>query len=263
MTGAPSDRGFTGATRNPGLQLDPSAILYEDNHLIVINKKAGEIVQGDITGDLPLNEMLKQYVKTKYNKPGEVYLGVPHRIDRPTSGIVMFCRNSRSLERINQMFKDKTIKKTYWAVVKNQPPEEADTLIHWVKKKEQQNKTYSYDKEVDGSLYAELDYKIISESDYYYLLEINLKTGRHHQIRSQLAKIGCPIKGDVKYGFDRPNQDGSIHLHARKISFIHPMKKELIELTAPVPDEPLWKYFEKKLMEENGEQPNDHFKSSL
>ncbi len=222
-------------------------ILFEDNHLIIVNKHSGDIVQGDKTGDKPLVEKVKEYIKEKYQKPGDVFLGMPHRIDRPTTGIVIFCRNSRSLERINQMFKDKAIKKTYWAIVKEKPAMEADKLIHFLKRNESQNKSYASDEQKPESQRAELDYKIISQSDRYFLLEIDLHTGRHHQIRAQLSKIGCPIKGDLKYGYDRSNEDGSISLHARKVEFIHPSKKESITVVAPVPEEKLWKFFEKKL----------------
>jgi 23S rRNA pseudouridine1911/1915/1917 synthase len=222
----------------------PLQILYEDNHLIVINKRPGDIVQGDKTGDKPLLDFVKEYVKVKYNKPGEVFIGTPHRIDRPTSGIVVFSRNSRSLERMAEMFREKTIKKTYWAIVKETPPKEEDKLIHYLKKNSQTNKSYAFPIKVKDSFYAELDYKIIAKSDRYFLLEVKLHTGRHHQIRVQLSMIGCPIKGDVKYGFDRSNEDNSIHLHSRMVEFIHPSKKEPMNITAPVPDDKLWKYFE-------------------
>ncbi len=219
-------------------------VLYEDNHIIAINKKVGDIVQGDKTGDKTLMEFVKEYVKEKYQKPGAAFLGVIHRIDRPVSGVVLFARTSKALERMNELFREKKIQKTYWAVVKNKPENETGSLIHYLKKDEAKNKSKAYEKEVKDSLRSWLDYKIIVKSDNYFLLEINPHTGRHHQIRAQLAAIGCPIKGDVKYGFDRTNEDGSIHLHARKISFIHPIKKEEITITAPVPDEKLWKYFE-------------------
>ncbi|MCX6291517.1 MAG: RNA pseudouridine synthase [Bacteroidetes bacterium] len=223
---------------------DNLQVLYEDNHLLAINKRAGDIVQGDKTGDKPLSELVKDYLKEKYNKPGAAFIGVVHRIDRPVTGIVLFARTSKALERINELFREQKVKKTYWAIVKNKPQDENGTLIHYLKKDEAKNKSKAYDKEVPGALRAWLDYKVIGKSDNYYLLEINPKTGRHHQIRVQLATMGCPIKGDVKYGFDRTNEDASIHLHARKISFIHPVKKEEITIVAPVPDEKLWKYFE-------------------
>lgn len=229
----------------------PLNILFEDNHLIIVNKNSGDIVQSDKTGDKPLVDMVKEYIKIKYKKPGDVFLGIPHRIDRPTTGIVIFCRNSRSLERMNQMFKDKAISKTYWAIVKDKPPADSAKLIHFMKRNEQQNKSYASDKKTEGSQRAELDYKIIASSDRYFLLEIDLHTGRHHQIRAQLSKIGSPIKGDLKYGYDRSNEDASISLHARKVSFIHPSKKTMMEIVAPVPDDKLWKFFEDKLRVES------------
>jgi 23S rRNA pseudouridine1911/1915/1917 synthase len=222
----------------------PLQILFEDNHLIIINKRAGDIVQGDKTGDKPLLDMVKDYIKVKFNKPGEVFIGTPHRIDRPTSGIVIFCRNSRSLERMSEMFREKMLHKTYWAIVKNQPPKDSDKLIHYLKKNSVMNKSFAYEKKVPDSFYAELDYKVIAKSDRYFLVEVRLHTGRHHQIRVQLSTIGCPVKGDMKYGFDRPNPDASIHLHARRVEFSHPSKKESMVVVAPVPDEKLWKHFE-------------------
>jgi 23S rRNA pseudouridine1911/1915/1917 synthase len=221
-------------------------VLYEDNHIIAINKKPGDIVQGDKTGDKSLLEIIKDYVREKYQKPGAAFLGVIHRIDRPVSGVVLFARTSKALERMNELFREKKIQKTYWAVVKNKPPQDTGSLIHYLKKDEAKNKSKAHEKEVAGASRSWLDYKLISKSDNYFLLEINPHTGRHHQIRSQLSAIGCPIKGDVKYGFDRTNDDGSIHLHARKISFIHPVKKEEVSITAPVPDEKIWKFFEKE-----------------
>lgn len=216
-------------------------ILYEDNHLIVVNKRAGDLVQGDKTGDIPLGEIIKQYIAEKYNKPGAVFLGVVHRLDRPTTGIVVFAKTSKALERLNKIFKERETQKTYWAMVKNAPPKQQDTLTHFLKRNPKQNKSYAYEKEVPESKKAVLDYRVVQKLNNYYLLEINLHTGRHHQIRSQLAAIGCPIKGDLKYGFDRSNADGSIHLHARKLSLIHPVKKEEITFEAPVPDDALWK----------------------
>ncbi len=215
-------------------------IIYEDNHLIVINKRAGDIVQGDKTGDKPLSEIVKEYIAKKYNKPGAVYLGVVHRLDRPTTGIVVFAKTSKALTRLNKMFKERETQKTYWALVKNQPPKEQDSLIHFLKRNPKQNKSYAFDKEIQESKKAVLDYKILQKLNNYYLLEIQLHTGRHHQIRSQLAAVGCPIKGDLKYGFNRSNLDGSIHLHARRLSFYHPVKKELLNLEAPLPKDPLW-----------------------
>jgi len=215
-------------------------VLYEDNHLIAVNKRPGDIVQGDKTGDLPLSEVVKQYIKEKYNKPGNVYLGVAHRLDRPTSGIVVFAKTSKALPRLNKLFAEKAAKKTYWAIVKNPPEKTQDTLTHWMKRNPKQNKSYAHRKEVPDSKKAILDYRILKKLNSYYLLEVDLKTGRHHQIRSQLTAIGCPVKGDLKYGFDRSNKDGSIHLHARRLSFIHPVKKELLDLVAPPPQDPVW-----------------------
>ncbi len=219
---------------------DNLQIIYEDNHLIVINKRPGDIVQGDKTGDLPLSEIVKLYIKKKYDKPGKVYLGVAHRLDRPTSGIVVFAKTSKALPRLNKLFAEKEAQKTYWAIVKNIPKKEEDTLVHWLKRNAKQNKSYAYYKEVPESKKAILDYRLIKKLDNYFLLEIDLKTGRHHQIRAQLTAIGLPIKGDLKYGFDRSNKDGSIHLHARALSFIHPVKKELLQLTAPTPNDSVW-----------------------
>ncbi len=215
-------------------------VLYEDNHLIVVNKRPGDIVQGDKTGDTPLSEVVKEYIKDKYNKPGNVYLGVVHRLDRPTSGIVVFARTSKALPRLNQLFKDRDAKKTYWAIVKNMPPKEEDSLVHYLKRNPKQNKSYAHIKEIPESKRAILDYKIIQKMNNYFLLEVALHTGRHHQIRSQLSAIGCPIKGDLKYGFDRSNKDASISLHARKLSFDHPVKDLKLDIVAPVPNDPLW-----------------------
>lgn len=221
---------------------DPSnlQVLFEDNHLIIINKRPGDIVQGDKTGDMPLSEVVKEYIKIKYNKPGNVYLGVVHRLDRPTSGIVVFAKTSKALPRLNKLFADKEAKKTYWAVVKNMPPKSEDTLVHWLKRNPKQNKSYAHLKEVPDSKKAILEYRVLKKLDRYFLLEIDLKTGRHHQIRSQLAVIGTPIKGDLKYGFDRSNADGSIHLHSRKLQFEHPVKKELLTVIAPPPKDAIW-----------------------
>lgn len=210
--------------------------------MIIVNKRPGDIVQGDKTGDIPLSEIVKEYIKVKYNKPGNVYLGVVHRLDRPTSGIVLFSKTSKALPRLNKLFKDKEAKKTYWAVVKNPPPEQQGTLIHFLKRNPKQNKSFAHIKEVPESKVAKLHYKMLRQLDNYFLLEIDLETGRHHQIRSQLSFVGSPIKGDLKYGFDRSNKDASIHLHARKLSFIHPVSKENIEVIAPPPPEdPIWK----------------------
>lgn len=215
-------------------------VIYEDNHLIVINKRAGDIVQGDKTGDLPLSEVVKLFLKKKYNKPGKVYLGVAHRLDRPTTGIVVFAKTSKALPRLNKLFAEKKANKRYWAVVKNRPESTENTLTHWLKRNPKQNKSYAHKKEVPDSKKAVLSYELIKKLDHYYLLEVDLKTGRHHQIRSQLSAIGCPIKGDLKYGFNRSNSDGSIHLHARQLSFIHPVKKDLLELVAPTPHDSVW-----------------------
>ncbi|MCX2719427.1 RluA family pseudouridine synthase [Lentiprolixibacter aurantiacus] len=215
-------------------------VLYEDNHLIAVNKRPGDIIQGDKTGDKPLSEIVKAYIKKKYNKPGNVFLGVAHRLDRPTSGVVVFARTSKALARLNQLFAGKETSKTYWALVKKKPPKEADTLTHWLKKNPKQNKSYAHSNQVGGSKLAILDYRLKKNLDRYFLLEINLHTGRHHQIRAQLSAIGCPIKGDLKYGYDRSNPDGSIHLHARSLKFVHPVKKEPVEITASPPAGLLW-----------------------
>ncbi|MEZ0007105.1 23S rRNA pseudouridine1911/1915/1917 synthase [Flavobacterium sp. 28YEA47A] len=216
-------------------------ILHEDNHIIVINKRVGDIVQGDKTGDKPLSDIVKEYIKEKYNKPGEVFLGVVHRLDRPTTGIVVFARTSKALSRLNELFKNRETQKTYWAVVKNKPAEVSAKLVHYLKRNEKNNTSKAHIKEVPDSKIASLDYQIIRELNNYYALEINLHTGRHHQIRAQLAAIGSPIKGDLKYGADRSNLDGGIHLHARKLVLIHPVTKELLEIIAPVPNDPIWK----------------------
>lgn len=215
-------------------------VLYEDNHIIAINKKPSDIVQGDKTGDKPLSEFVKEYLVKKYNKKGDAFLGVVHRIDRPVSGVLLFAKTSKSLSRLNNLFKNREIQKTYWAIVKNHPPNTSDKLIHFLKKNHQKNKSTAYLKEENNTLKSELKYRIIKKLDRYFLLEILPKTGRHHQIRAQLSKIGSPIKGDVKYGANRTNKNASIHLHARKISFIHPIKKENIEIIAPPPKEVLW-----------------------
>jgi len=216
-------------------------ILHEDNHLIVVNKRVGDIVQGDKTGDKPLSDIVKEYIKDKYNKPGEVFLGVVHRLDRPTTGIVIFARTSKALTRMNELFSNRETQKTYWAVVKNKPEKSQDKLVHYIKRNEKNNTSKAHFKEVPDSKMASLEYKIIKELDNYYGLEIQLHTGRHHQIRAQLSAIGSPIKGDLKYGFDRSNPDGGIHLHARKLVFIHPVSKEEITIIAPTPEEVIWK----------------------
>lgn len=219
-------------------------VVYEDNHIIIVNKTANEIVQGDKTGDTPLSEMVKAYLKEKYQKPGNVFIGVTHRLDRPVSGLVVFAKTGKALSRLNEMFRTGQVEKTYWAVVKNLPPSEEGTLTHFLVRNEKQNKSFAYDKEVPNSKLAKLHYKLIGRSDNYYLLEILLMTGRHHQIRCQLAKMGCPIKGDLKYGAPRSNPDGSICLHARKVKFVHPVSKQMIEIEAAVPSSNLWQGFD-------------------
>ena len=222
-------------------------VLYEDNHIIILNKASSEIVQGDKTGDKPMSEMVKDYLRGKYNKPGNVFCGVTHRLDRPTSGIVVFAKTSKALTRLNKLFQDDEVGKVYWAIVQNRPPKMSDTLIHYTIKNEKINKSLAYDTEKPNTKKAILHYSEISKSDNYFLLQVNLETGRHHQIRTQLSKIGCPIKGDLKYGAKRSNRDGSISLHARSISFIHPVSLNKIEVEAPVPDDPLWKAFEESV----------------
>ena len=219
-------------------------VVYEDNHLIIVNKSSSEIVQGDKTGDKPLAEMVKEYIKQKYHKPGNVFLGVVHRLDRPVSGLVVFARTGKALARLNEMFRTKEVHKTYWAIVGNCPPTEEGELVHWLVRNEKQNKSYAYDKEKPEAKKAVLDYKLIGRSERYFLLEVDLKTGRHHQIRCQLAKMGCPIKGDLKYGSPRSNPDGSICLHARRVRFVHPVSKQEIDVTAPVPEGNLWHSFQ-------------------
>ena len=219
-------------------------VLYEDNHIIVVNKQSGEIVQGDKTGDTPLSDIVKVYLKEKYNKPGNVFLGVVHRLDRPVSGVVLFAKTSKALPRLNKLFAEhEKIKKTYWAIVANKPPQENGTLTHWLTRNEKTNTAKAYDREVPNSKKAVLDYRLVAASDRYFLLEIQLHTGRHHQIRCQLAKMGCPIKGDLKYGAPRSNPDGSICLHARHLELEHPVSHEQISITAPVPQDALWRVF--------------------
>jgi 23S rRNA pseudouridine1911/1915/1917 synthase len=218
-------------------------ILYEDNHLIAVFKKSSDLSQGDKTGDESLDVAVKRYIARKYNKPGDVFLGVVHRLDRPVSGIMLYARTSKSLERMNEIFRERTVKKIYWAVVKERPPEDEGTLTHFIKKNEVQNKSYVYDSEVKGSKEARLTYRILARSERYYLLEVELHTGRHHQIRAQLSAIGCPIKGDLKYGYPRSNEDGSISLLARRLEFIHPVKKEAVSVVAPLPEGDIWKAF--------------------
>lgn len=221
-------------------------VLYEDNHIIAVNKSSSEIVQGDKTGDQPLSETIKLYLKEKYNKPGDVFLGVVHRLDRPVSGLVLFAKTSKALTRLNEMFRTQEIKKTYWAIVKEKPEQPEGRLEHYLTRNEKQNKSMAYDKPRSDAKKAALSYRMIAQSDTYYLLEVQLETGRHHQIRCQLAKMGCPIKGDLKYGFQRSNPNGGISLHARSVEFIHPVSKEFIQLTAPLPtDDKLWQAMER------------------
>ena len=222
-------------------------VLYEDNHIIVINKASSEIVQGDRTGDKPLSEKVKEYLKEKYNKPGNVFCGVTHRLDRPTSGVVVFAKTSKALTRLNKMFRNDEVDKVYWAIVQNRPVSDRGTLTHYLIKDSKRNKSTAYNTERKNTKKAVLHYSLINQSENYHLLEVKLETGRHHQIRVQLAKIGCPIKGDLKYGATRSNRDGSISLHARSISFIHPVSKEKVDIIAPVPDDNLWKVFEKNV----------------
>ena len=215
-------------------------IVYEDSHLIIVYKHSGEIVQGDKTGDVPLSEDVKCYLKEKYQKPGNVFLGVVHRLDRPVAGLVVFAKTSKALTRLNKMFRDGEVHKTYWAITKNLPPQSEGTLTHWLVRNEKQNKSYAYDHEVPHSKKAILKYRLIGQSDHYCLLEVNLMTGRHHQIRCQLAHMGCPIKGDLKYGAQRSNPDGSICLLAHHVEFVHPVSKQLISLYSPLPEDKLW-----------------------
>lgn len=223
-------------------------ILFEDNHIIALNKLPSQIVQGDKTGDEPLSETVKTFLKKKYNKPGNVFTGVVHRIDRPVSGVLLLAKTSKALSRLTEAFRLNEIQKTYWAVVKSKPPKEEDVLIHYLLKNEKTNKSKAYIQEIKNAKRSELIYKIIAKSDNYFLLEIKPKTGRHHQIRCQLASVGCPIKGDIKYGYNRTNKDGSIHLHARKIEFNHPVTKSYTIIEAPVPNENLWLAMEKTIV---------------
>lgn len=215
-------------------------VVYEDNHIIIVAKESGEIVQGDKTGDVPLSETVKQYIKDKYQKPGAVFLGVTHRLDRPVSGLVVFARTSKALTRLNNMFRNGEVHKTYWAIVQSPPQSQEGTLRHWLVRNERQNKSYAYDHEVPDSKEAVLKYRLMGQSERYWLLEVSLLTGRHHQIRCQLAAMGCPIKGDLKYGAHRSNPDGSISLLARRIEFVHPVSKESIVVESPLPADRLW-----------------------
>ena len=232
-------------------------VVYEDNHVIIVYKESGEIVQGDKTGDRPLSDLVKAYIKEKYQKPGEVFLGVVHRLDRPVSGLVVFARTSKALTRLNKMFRDGDVHKTYWAIVgrgkgtakseQSFDDGEWHTLENWLVRNEQQNKSYAYDHEVPGSKKALLQYRQLAEGDHYRLLEVNLMTGRHHQIRCQLSAIGCPIKGDLKYGARRSNPDGSISLLSHHVSFVHPVSKSLITVESPLPDDNLWQALKKNV----------------
>ena len=222
-------------------------VIYEDNHIIIVSKRAGDIVQGDKTGDTPLSETVKLYIKDTCHKPGDVFLGVVHRLDRPVSGLVVFARTSKALSRLSEMFRTRSVRKTYWDIVGNQPPQSEGTLTHWLTRNPKNNTARAYEREVPGSKQAVLDYRVIARSDRYWLLEVDLHTGRHHQIRCQLAKVGCPIRGDLKYGAPRSLPDGGISLHARRVSFEHPVSHLPIDVTAPVPEEPLWQAFVKSL----------------
>ena len=215
-------------------------VLFEDNHIIAINKRCGDIVQGDKTGDKPLSEIVKSFIKTKYSKPGNVYLGIPHRLDRPTSGVVMFAKTSKSLSRLNKIFKDGKVQKYYWAVTKNKPEKQEDTLIHWLRKNEKTNKSTYFKKETVKAKKAVLHYRVLKKLERYFIIEIKLVTGRHHQIRCQLSAMGCPVRGDLKYGYDRSNNDGGIDLHAKKIIFEHPVSGKKIIIDAPVRDTKIW-----------------------
>lgn len=223
---------------------DDSNILYEDNHILIVNKKPGEIVQGDKTGDTPLNETLKQYIKERDAKPGNVFLGVTHRLDRPVGGVVVFAKTSKALSRMNEMFRNGDVHKTYWAITRNRPAENEALLTHYILTVERNNKSYASTTPKDGAKESKLRYKVIADSDRYHLLEVELLTGRKHQIRVQLSSIGCPVKGDLKYGDKRSNSDGSISLIARCIRFEHPVSHKPIEVTAPVPEDKLWKALE-------------------
>lgn len=225
------------------MRKDFPAVLYEDNHIIIVNKRPSDLVQGDSTGDEPLDDIVRSYIREKYNKPGEVFLGVVHRLDRPVSGCVVYARTSKALSRLSEMFRTRDVSKIYWAVVSDRPPAEEGILHSFLKKNEKQNKSYVYNTEVKGSKEASLSYRILARSERYYLLEIDLHTGRHHQIRAQLAAAGCPVRGDLKYGSKRSNEGGGISLHARRVSFIHPVKHQEITVVAPLPDDRIWNLF--------------------
>ena len=225
------------------MRKDIPTVLYEDNHIIIVNKRSSDLVQGDGTGDEPLDDKVRAYIREKYNKPGDVFLGVVHRLDRPVSGCVVYARTSKALSRLSELFRTRDVRKTYWAIVSDRPPAEEGTLSSYLKKNEPQNKSYVYSTEVKGSKLAELSYRVMARSEKYYLVEVDLQTGRHHQIRAQLAAAGCPIKGDLKYGSKRSNEGGGISLHSRRVSFVHPVKKEEISVEAPLPDDRIWKLF--------------------
>ncbi len=231
----------------PDIPVTDADILYDDNHIIAVNKRPSDIVQGDKTGDKPLSEKLKEYLKVKYKKPGNVFLGVTHRLDRPVSGVILFAKTSKALSRINELLRERQITKKYWAVVGNMPAEESGHLVHYLKKNQQKNKSFAYNEAGKDRLKAELLYTYIAKSDKYYLLDVELLTGRHHQIRVQLSTIGCPVKGDLKYGAPRSNKNASIHLHARSLEFIHPVKKEKVLIEAKPPRDAVWDYFEKAI----------------
>ncbi len=227
------------------MRKDYPSVLYEDNHIIIVNKRPSDLVQGDATGDQPLDALIKTYIAEKYNKPGAVFLGVVHRLDRPVSGCVVYARTSKALTRLSELFRSREVRKLYWAIVGERPPAERGTLVNYLKKNEKQNKSYAWDHEVKGSKRAELSYELLARSARYYLLEIDLITGRHHQIRAQLAAAGCPVTGDLKYGASRSLEGGGIALHAREISFVHPVRGEEITVVAPLPAHHLWKLFER------------------
>jgi len=222
-------------------------VLYEDNHIIIVSKLPGEIVQGDKTGDVPLSETVAAYLKEKYSKPGNVFVGVPHRLDRPVSGVVVLAKTSKALARLNEMFRVGSVDKRYLAIVKNRPKQAEGRLENWLVRNEKQNRSYAYDREVPGSKQAILNYRLVASSVNYHLLEVELMTGRHHQIRCQLSKMGCPIKGDLKYGAERSNPDGSISLHAYRVSFEHPVSHQMIDVKAPLPDDSLWQSFKQQV----------------
>lgn len=234
---------------------DPFQVIYEDNHIIAVNKQSGVLVQGDNTGDTPLSELVKEWLREKYDKPGNVFCGVIHRLDRPVSGLVVLAKTSKGLERMNKVFRDRKVQKTYWAVVKRKPKWEEGKLINWLIKDREKNITTAYRKEVPDGQYAELNFRVLGKLNDHWLMEIKPITGRPHQIRVQLADMGCPIRGDIKYGFPKPNEDGSINLHARNLQFVHPVKKEPLDITAGVPENPFWEQFltldDKKIKNKN------------